>query len=184
MRELALHILDITENSVSAQAKHVEISLDVDFERDRLVIAISDDGCGMDEEMVKKVCDPFTTTRKTRSVGMGLPLFKYSAESSGGSFSIRSEKGKGTRVQAEYRISHVDRMPLGDFGGVVLQLITMHPEVDFRFSVKNGERSGQLDTAELKEILGDTAALNEPAIRNFLREYIEENLVSLYGGGL
>ena len=145
---------------------------------------VEDDGCGMSEEMLATVCDPFTTTRTTRKVGMGVPLFKYSAESAGGTFSIRSEVGKGTCVTATYKISHVDRMPLGDFGGVALQLVTMNPATDFCIRVTDGSREGVLDTREIKEILGEDIPLGAPEVRAFLKEYIQENLVSIYGGRL
>ncbi len=183
MRELALNVLDIAENSLAAGAKNIEILLWADFGEDKMRIDIKDDGCGMDEETVKKVTDPFTTSRKTRSVGMGLPLFRYSAESTGGRFEIRSEKGKGTEVFAEYRIGHIDRMPLGDFGGVVLQLITMNPQVDFLVTVECLDQKGALDTREIKEILGEIP-LDTPEVRAFLKDYIRENLVSIYGGRL
>lgn len=184
MRELALNVLDIAENSLAAGAKLIGISLSFNIAKDTMRIDICDDGCGMDEETVKKVTDPFTTSRTTRSVGMGLPLFKYSAESAGGSFSISSRKGKGTTVSAEYRISHIDRMPLGDFGGVALQLVTMNPGVDFCISVSDGERAGVLDTRDVKEILGEDIPLGAPEVRAFLKDYIRENLVSIYGGRL
>ena len=184
MRELALNILDITENSVSAGAHLIEISVLADFAKDEMAIRIRDDGCGMDEQMLATVCDPFTTTRTTRKVGMGLPLFKFSAESAGGIFSIRSEKGKGTEVVATYRIGHVDRMPLGDFGGVALQLVTMNPHTDFVFTAQSGETTGKLDTRELREILGEDIPLGAPEVRSFLREYIQENLVDIFGGRL
>ena len=184
MRELALNILDITENSISAGATLIEIGVSADFEKDVLRICIVDNGCGMDEEMLARVTDPFTTTRTTRKVGMGLPLFKFSAESAGGEFSIRSEKGKGTEVCASYQISHVDRMPLGDFGGVALQLVTMNPQTDFRITAENGDRTGVLDTREVREILGEGVPLSSPEIRMFLKEYIQENLVDIFGGRL
>lgn len=183
MRELALNILDIAENSLAAGAKLIEIALFVDFEKDEMRIAIKDDGCGMDEDTLARVTDPFTTSRTTRPVGMGVPLFKYSAESAGGMFFIASEKGKGTTVTATYCISHVDRMPLGDFGGVILQLITMNEGVDFYISVESSGRVGALDTREVRGILGDVS-FREPEVRAFLREYIQENLVSIYGGRL
>lgn len=94
MRELALNVLDIAENSLRAGAKLVQITLSADFAADTMSIAIEDDGCGMSEEMLASVCDPFTTTRTTRKVGRGVPLFKYSAESAGGTFSIRSKIGE------------------------------------------------------------------------------------------
>lgn len=183
MRELALNILDITENSLTAGAALVRISLEADFGEDSMRITVEDDGCGMDSEFLASVSDPFTTTRTTRKVGLGIPLFRYSAESAGGEFSISSEPGKGTVISAGYRISHIDRMPLGDFGGVVLQLITMNPSVDFIVSVRCGAQEGSLDTREFREILGDIP-FSDPEVRGFLKNYIQENLVSIYGGRL
>ena len=183
MRELALNVLDITENSLSAGAKLIRITLDIRFAADTFSICIEDDGCGMDAEMLARVTDPFTTTRTTRKVGMGLPLFKYSAESTGGRFDIRSEKGKGTRVCAEYRIGHIDRIPLGDFGGVILQLVTMNTGVDFVVTVRSEEAEGELDTRAFREVLGDIP-FTEPEVRAYIKEYIQENLVTIYGGRL
>lgn len=183
MRELALNILDIAENSLAAGAKLVEIEVCADFPADRMAISVRDDGRGMSKEMLATVCDPFTTTRTTRKVGMGLPLFKYSAESAGGNVHIESEEGKGTYVRAEYQISHVDRMPLGDFGGVALQLVTMNPGTDFVISAKSGEGEGVLDTRQMREILGDIP-FSAPEVRAFLKEYIKENLTDIFGGRL
>lgn len=184
MRELALNILDIAENSLRAGATLVEIAVQADFLQDKLCISVNDNGKGMSEEMLASVCDPFTTTRTTRKVGMGLPLFKYSAESAGGSFQISSQEGKGTFVAAQYRISHVDRMPLGDFGGVALQLVTMNPHTDFVFTAECGERQGVLDTREVREILGEEIPFGAPEVRAFLRDYIKENLTDIFGGRL
>ena len=183
MRELALNILDITENSLAAGATLIRISLEADFDADRMRITIGDNGCGMDKEFLSSVSDPFTTTRTTRKVGLGIPLFRYSAESTGGDFSIESEPGKGTVISAGYRISHIDRMPLGDFGGVVLQMVTMNPSVDFVVSVRCGAQEASLDTREIREILGDIP-FSDPEVRGFLKDYIQENLVSIYGGRL
>ena len=183
MRELALNILDIAENSLSAGAKNIQIGLKADTQRDEMEIRIAGDGCGMDAEMLARVTDPFTTTRTTRKVGMGLPLFRFSAESAGGDFSVKSEKGKGTEVCARYKIGHIDRMPLGDFGGVVLQLITMNPDVDFFVTAECDGEKGVLDTKEFRAVL-DGIPLNAPQVRVFLRDYIQENLVTIYGGRL
>lgn len=184
MRELALNILDIAENSLAAGAKLVRIAVEADFGADAMSISIEDDGKGMSEEMLARVTDPFTTTRTTRKVGMGLPLFKYSAESAGGEFSIASAPGKGTRVCATYRIGHVDRMPLGDFGGVALQLVTMNPHTDFLIEAAADGRRGALDTRELREALGEDIPFDAPEVRSFLKEYIRENLVDIFGGRL
>ena len=184
MRELALNILDIAENSLAAGAKLIEITLLFSQSKDSMRISVRDDGCGMDEETLQKVTGPFTASPTTHKVGMGVPLFKYSAESAGGSFSVASRKGEGTEVCADYRISHIDRMPLGDFGGVALQLVTMNPRVDFRFFVSDGERGGVLDTREVREVLGEEIPLDAPEVRAFLKEYIQENLVDIIGGRL
>ena len=73
MRELSLHILDIVENSVKAGASLIKV--DVVAENGMITVTIDDDGRGMSEEFLRTVTDPFTTTRTTRKVGMGLPLF-------------------------------------------------------------------------------------------------------------
>lgn len=183
MRELALNVLDVAENSLAAGAKLVYIRLDIRPSEDMFTITIEDDGCGMDRNMLEKVCDPFTTSRTTRSVGLGVPFFKFAAESAGGTFQISSEQGKGTRVAASFRISHIDRMPLGDFGGVILQLVTMNETVNFYIEVTARNISGTLDTRIMREILGEIS-FNEPEVRAYLKEYIQENLVSVYGGRL
>ena len=64
-----------------------------------------------------------------------------------------------------------------------MQMVTMNPQVDFTVRVDCGGKSGVLDTREVKEILGDIP-LNAPEIRAFLKDYISENLVSIYGGRL
>ena len=64
MKELSLNVLDIAQNSISAGAKNIEISL-VEEENGKLTLTIVDDGCGMSEDTVRSVIDPFYTTRKT-----------------------------------------------------------------------------------------------------------------------
>ena len=181
MKEIALYTLDIAQNSITARARHLDIALEEGPEA--ITLTIADDGTGMSPELLARVSDPFTTTRTTRKVGMGVPLFRYSAESAGGSFRIGSEEGRGTFVEAEYRISHVDRMPLGDFGGVALQLVTMNPQTDFLFTAADGERNGVLDTRQLREVLGDIP-FTAPEVRAFLKDYIKENLTDIFGGRL
>ena len=114
MPEISLNILDVAENSVRAEASLVEITVSVQPEEDTLTVVIRDDGCGMTKEQAARVQDPFFTTRTTRKVGLGVPFFKQAAESTGGSFRIDSEKGKGTTVKAVFGLSHIDRMPLGE----------------------------------------------------------------------
>ena len=125
MRELSLNVLDIAQNSISAGAKLIEIDIREDTAKRLLTIRIADDGCGMTREKLKSVIDPFYTTRTTRKVGMGVPLFRMAAEMTGGSFEIDSEPGKGTVVTALFHTDHVDFVPLGDICSTVTMLIWM-----------------------------------------------------------
>ncbi len=178
MREISLHILDIVQNSVVAGATRVDIEIKEDFLSDSLSVVIKDDGCGMSAEFLKKVTDPFTTSRTTRKVGLGIPLFKLAAESTGGSFEITSEVGKGTTIMADFVHSCIDRQPLGDIAGTLLGLITAYENVNFIYTHIVNEKEFNLDTAELRAILGDVP-FNVPEIYMWLSEYLQEGEESL-----
>ena len=135
MKELSLNILDITKNSVSAKATNILISLVTD-ESGWLTLKIVDDGCGMSDETVRNVTDPFYTTRTTRKVGMGIPLLKLAAEQTGGSLDIASstdESSHGTAVTATFDTNSIDFMPVGDIASTVSILIGGSPDIDFEF---------------------------------------------------
>lgn len=178
MRSLALHILDIAENSVRAGASLVEIEVAVSD--GFLIISIKDDGCGMDGEFLKKVIDPFTTTRTTREVGLGIPLFKQAAETSGGKFSILSEPGKGTEVYASFALGHIDRMPLGNLADILVALVPGESEILFTYRIENNG-AFVFDTREIKKMLGGVPA-DSPEILVFLKGYLEENINAINGG--
>lgn len=183
MTELSLNVLDVAENSTKAGATLVTIIVDADLSLDRLTITIEDNGCGMDEEQVSRVTDPFYTSRTTRKVGLGVPFFKYAAECTGGTFSIRSEKGQGTLVTAVFVLSHIDRMPLGDISATIFTLITCHPETHFVYIYRYNGHEFTLDTRELREILGDVS-FQEPEVSAFIRDYLTENKLETDGGAL
>lgn len=174
MRELSLNVLDIVQNSISAKATVIEIELLEHIEKDLLEINIFDNGKGMTEEQVKSVIDPFFTTRTTRKVGLGIPLFKMAAEMSGGRLDIKSEVGKGTRVYTSYGYSNVDRMPVGDMNGTVSMLIRMNPDIDFVYTHSINEKSYVLDTRELRKQLEDVP-LDTPDVIEWIEEYLKEN---------
>ena len=182
MPEIALNILDIAENSVRADASLIGITVSVQPEEDTLTVSIKDDGCGMTPEEAGKVLDPFFTTRTTRKVGLGVPFFKHAAESAGGSFQIDSEIGKGTEVTAVFRLSHIDRMPLGDISSVIHTLIVFNEQIDFRYTYGYGEKKFVLDTREMREILGTEISFREPEVSAFIREYLETNKEETDGG--
>ena len=179
MEELSLHIMDIVQNSITAGASLIEVEIDEDAAEDKLTIAVTDNGCGMDEDTLARVCDPFTTGRTTRRVGLGIPLFKLAAEQTGGEFLIESERGRGTRVRAVFGYSHIDRQPLGDMVSTMHQLVTAHEAVDILYIHRVGEREFRLDTREIKELLGGVS-LAEHEVMVWLLEYLKENEASLY----
>ncbi len=170
MKELSLNILDIAENSVKAGATRIEILL---TENDLLrTLEIVDNGCGMSQEMVQRVTDPFTTTRETRSVGMGIPLLKLAAEQAEGDFRIESRQGEnhGTRVIASFRIDHIDCVPVGDLTSTIVTLIQGSPDIDFYVLWKTPDGSKELDTAEIRTVLGDDVPLDNPDVLLWISE--------------
>ena len=176
MKELSLNILDITENSVKAKATLTQILLTETA--DTLTIQIVDDGCGMSEETVKSVIDPFYTTRTTRKVGLGITLLKLSAEQTGGSIDIKSRQGDtdhGTTVTARFFKNHLDFTPLGDVVSTIVTLIQGHPDTDFLFSHKCESKEVSLDTRELRAVLEGVPLDTYEVIK-----WIEENLKEQY----
>lgn len=179
MKDIALHIMDIAQNSVSAGATLVKITIVELFQDDVMHLEIIDNGKGMDKETVDRVTDPYYTTRTTRKVGMGIPLLKHNAEQADGKFTISSAPGKGTEVKASFRHSHIDRPPEGDIAGVVSMLAGANPGMDFVCRYVAGKAEFIFDTREVKEILEDVP-LSEPAVIRYMKELIEENLNELH----
>ena len=178
MRELSLNVLDIAQNSIAAGATLVTVEVTEDTTADRMAIRVEDNGRGMTAEQVRRVQDPFYTTRTTRKVGMGVPLFRMAAEMAGGGLTIRSVPGEGTRVEAEFVRSHIDRMPLGDMVDTMVTLIRMNPQMDFLYRRQLDGREMAVDTRELRGVLGDVP-LNEPDVMDWIRDYIAEQTEQL-----
>ena len=178
MRELSLNVLDIAQNSISAGALLVEIEVIEDSVNHELLIGIYDDGKGMTPEQLESVRDPFFTTRTTRKVGMGIPLFKFAAEMTGGRLEMESEVGVGTKVRAYFKTDHLDFTPIGDMTSTIITLVTMNLHMDFIYRRKLNSNEFTVDTRQLKEILGDVP-LNEPSIVSWITQYINENTKQL-----
>lgn len=181
MRELSLNILDIAQNSISAGAKLIEIG--ISEEEGRLTITVADNGKGMTAEQLQNVRDPFFTTRTTRKVGMGIPLFRLAAEQTGGSLEISSEPGRGTRVTAVFLSGSIDMTPVGDMGATMSALIGMNPEIDFIYTRKCEGGSFTLDTREMKEILGEVS-LADPLVSGWINDFVTENTEAILGGAI
>lgn len=174
MRELSLNVLDIVQNSITAKATLIKIELIEDINNDILKINIFDNGKGMTDEQIKSVTDPFYTTRTTRKIGLGIPLFKMAAEMSGGSFKIESIVGVGTKIFTSYIHSSIDRMPVGNINETVSMLIQMNPDIDFVYTHTFNEKSYSLDTRELREQLEDVP-LDTPDVIEWINDYLKEN---------
>ena len=173
MRELSLNVLDIAQNSLSAGATLVEITVTEDTAADQLTIVIKDNGRGMTGEQVRRVSDPFYTTRTTRKVGMGIPLFRMAAEMAGGGLEIQSEPGKGTCVQADFTLSHIDRVPPGDMTGPLSALIRRNPAGGFFYRHQRDGREAVLDTRELRQVL-EGVPLDTPDVMEWIEGSLTE----------
>jgi len=181
MKELSLNLLDIVENSTRAGASLVTIQVIEEPELDRLTLSVEDDGCGMSPELLAAVQDPFTTTRTTRKVGLGIPFLKEGAEMTGGSLDLWSREGEGTKISATYGYSHIDRPPLGDLAETVVTLVQCHDQTDFCYTHRYRDQSFTLDTRELRVIM-EGLPLSEPAVLGWIREFVKENQETIYGG--
>ncbi len=181
LTELSLHVLDISNNSISAGASLIDITVQIQRDLGLLKIIIADNGCGINEERLHKVEDPFYTTRSTRKIGLGIPFFKMAALSTGGSFDLKSAPGMGTSVTATFVLSHIDRMPLGDINSTIHTLITLNPDIDFIYTYIFDGKNFSLDTRLFREILDDIP-LNSIQVSTYIKEYLEENQNETDGG--
>jgi len=181
MKDLSLHILDIAQNSITAKATLIQIAIVEDTVADTYTITITDNGYGIPPDMLARVTDPYTTSRTTRKVGLGIPLFKQNAERTGGGLTITSEVGKGTVLTAVFVHSNIDRPVLGDIAGVVVILVSANPSIDFVYTHVVNQQSYVFDTREVREAL-DGIPLNEPSVIPLLKEMIAANLEELQIG--
>ncbi len=179
MKELSLHILDIVQNSIKANASLVELTIVENSAENILSIEIKDNGCGMDEETVKNVVNPFFTTRTTRKVGLGLPLLQESALRCNGTFNIKSEKGVGTTVYCSFERNNIDRAPLGDIASTIMTIVNSLENCEFIFKHIVNKKDYEFSTTKIKEIL-DEDNLKSTDILLWIKEYIEESTKELY----
>jgi anti-sigma regulatory factor (Ser/Thr protein kinase) len=182
VRELSLHVLDLLQNSLEAGATAVSVLIEEDSRLDRLTIEVADDGHGMPEDVVRAVVDPFVTSRKTRRVGLGIPLLAAAAERCNGHVDIESTVGVGTKVTAVFQLSHIDRAPLGDMADTLLSVLLQEPPVALLYRHRVDDRWLEFDTTTLAAELGDTSFSHPLALRR-LRNYLAEGFSHIYVGG-
>lgn len=173
MVDIAMHIMDIAQNSIRAEATNIDISIQEDTVDSTIQLSIKDNGKGMNSESLSRAKDPFYTTRTTRRIGLGIPLLKMTCEQTGGQFEIQSDVNAGTIVEAVFKTDHPDCLPMGDIAGYLVLLLRSNPEISFRFSYKSDNKEFCLDTAELHDLGIDIQDVN---MKDYIKEYLNENL--------
>lgn len=179
MKEFSMHILDIAQNSIVAGATKISIELKEETENNLFYFSVADNGKGMSQEFIQKVRNPFTTSRTTRKVGLGIPMLEQTCVQCGGRLDIESEVGEGTKITASMEYANIDRPPLGNMPETLYILILMNQQVTFHYYHKYDSREYVLDMAEVREVLGDLP-LDELSVAGWLKENIEDGFESLY----
>ena len=174
-----MHILDILQNGLEAGASRIELAIEEDLSKDLLLITITDNGRGMDKVTLDRVKDPFFTTRTTRRVGLGIPLFAATAERCDGSFTIESAPGEGTTIAATFQHSHIDRPPIGDMVTTLLSVILGQEKVDLCYRHQVNGREFEFNTEEVRTSLGEVP-ISHPLVRKWLKGYLQEGSSALY----
>lgn len=177
MVNMAMHMMDIAQNSIRAGANKILIEFNEINKNETLTFMIKDDGKGIAEEDISKLVDPFFTTRTTRRVGLGIPFLKMTCEQTGGYFEISSEINKGTLIKANYMTNNPDCLPLGDIAGFLTMLLIANPTIRFIFTYRIDNVQFTLDTDEL---IQNGIDLQKQGMSTFLKSYVKDNLSEVY----
>jgi len=178
MQEISLHVLDLVQNAVEAGADRVDIEIVEDGPGDRLTVAVADNGRGMAPEMAARLTDPFYTTRQTRRVGLGVPLLAQAARATGGKVTVTSAPGRGTRVEAGFGLSHLDRPPLGDMAATVVTALVGRPGLHLVYRHRTGAGEYVLDSDRLREVVGEVR-LDQPLVAQAIGDLVRQGLADL-----
>jgi anti-sigma regulatory factor (Ser/Thr protein kinase) len=181
MKEIALHLLDIVQNSVTAGAEHVDITFELDS-AGVLAMTVKDDGKGMSPELLQRVRSPFATTRTTRKVGLGIPLLQQNAMLTGGDVQIESQEGVGTAITARFHTDSIDCLPLGDLSSTMATIVMGSPDrPEFSLSCRGPAGEMSFSTEEVRAALGDVS-LAEPEVVQWIQQSIQEEVEPIFGG--
>ncbi len=178
MREIALHILDLVENSVRAGAAVVAVEVEEDPGADLFAVGVEDDGPGL-AVSEEKAADPFYTTKEGKKTGLGISMLKFRAEQSGGSFAMGRSRLGGLSVRATMPLSNVDRSPLGDLAGSLASVVCTTPGVELRARLRVADREWSVSTADIVHDL-PAGARSRIAVARRMRERITEGLAALH----
>lgn len=183
MKDISMHLMDIAQNSIVAGASKISIIIQVCDIRKMLYFEVIDNGKGMEKDFLRKVTDPFKTTRTTRRVGLGIPLLKQSAEMAGGELRLDSEPGKGTKIQASFKVDHIDRIPIGDIPGTLTLLISANKSITWIVEFKYKNADFLLDTDQINEVL-DGVQIDNKNVLEWIQNTISQGINSVFGGVL
>lgn len=175
MEDIAMHILEILMNSIKAGASLIILKIRDSFNDDIISVSVEDNGKGMDAEMAAKAADPFTTSRTTRRIGMGLSFMKGLAETCGGTFRLSSEPGKGTLVEASVQKLNIDTPDLGDIGEIMMASIQSDENIDYVLEYTTDYSEFIFDSREIKKEL-EGVSLAEPEILLWIKDYINQGI--------
>ena len=179
MKELAMHVYDLMENSTAANSTEVKLTIRDSLKDNIYAFTIEDNGKGMTPEFMAKVTDPYTTSRTTRKVGLGLPLIKMNTENCGGGMKLQGEVGKGTRLDFWFQHNHWDRPPMGDLAGTIVMLCAAHEDIHIIYKHITDEGEFVFDTDEIHEAL-DGMSMNDVKVMGWLKDMVQENLEAIH----
>jgi hypothetical protein len=183
VRDLSLHILDIIQNSISASASKVVIKITIEPQIDKLSVYIEDNGIGMSAELLKDISNPFITTRTTRKVGLGISLLEASAQRADGDLIINSTLDVGTSLNASFRLSHIDRLPLGDLSETIISVILTKPQMELEIGLYANKEVFNFKTSDIKNQIGEIP-ITEFSVLTWIKDYINEGVKIIFGGVL
>lgn len=175
MKELSLHILDIVQNSLKANATKVTVTINENEKDNTFNITVEDNGCGMSKEIIDKVTNPFYTTRTTRKVGLGIPLLQEAANRCNGWLKINSSEGKGTRLECMFERNNIDRAPLGNIADTIMTIVNSLNGCEFEYKYFFNNQLFSFSTEEIKKIVGESA-IRTPEVLLWIKEYVAEGM--------
>lgn len=178
MKTISDHVLDIIQNSIRANATLIEIIAEEDKKNDICVLKITDNGCGMNKEVLAQATNPFFTTRKTRKVGLGLSLLKQNAEMSNGKFSLLSEVNKGTAVEASFQYSNVDRPELGDIWNTLYLTMLGNENLELKYEHRTNKGSFKFSSTEIRNTI-EGVSMQQTDVREAIIDLIKNNITDI-----
>jgi len=175
MQDLAMISLELVQNSLKANASHLDLSFILNQENGTSTLIVKDDGIGMDEEMLRKVSSPFVTSRTTRNVGLGLAFFTQAIQQADGFVQFESKLNQGTTIKGTWKSDHWDAPPLGNLGEVVLMALQSHPEVHLVFTFSYQSSAYTFDSKAFETSIAPVP-ISELAILQWIESEINMNI--------